>query len=74
MRKKLSKVTRTATANLLPKPIITFDNSDYNSQLITPSIKRGISFNREIVNKHAQILFLSAAQANTVCLSSNQIN
>jgi peptide deformylase len=71
MRKKLVRTGRAAL--LQPKPIITFDNPDYNDRLLNPAGGRSRNWNRELVNKHAQLLRLSAAQSNTLCLASNQI-
>jgi hypothetical protein len=72
MRKKIVKIAR--TVDLTSKPIITFDNEDYNHLLFTPSFNKGLVFNKSLAATHAQILKRSAAEANTVCLSSNQIN
>lgn len=72
MRKRLIKAARTVVAK--PWPIITFDNKDFSQQLLGNYKSKAISANSEVAGKHADILRLSAAQANSVCLASNQIN
>jgi len=41
--------------------------------LLTPYFNRNLALKKGTILKHAQVLALSAAEANSVCLASNQI-
>ena len=69
--RKIAKMTR---LTVKPYPVIRFDNEECTENLIFPVSSRGLQFSRTAVSKHAQILKLSAAQANSVCLATNQID
>jgi hypothetical protein len=56
-----------------PLPIIRFDNEEHNSHLTSPTTTKASQANPSTIAKHSELLALSAAEANSVCLSSNQI-
>lgn len=58
---------------LQPLPIIRFDNPDHNFHLTSPTQAKSEDANPSTFAKHRQVLALSSARANSVCLSSNQI-
>jgi peptide deformylase len=69
----MRKIGKIARITIKPYPILRFDNEDHNHLLLDPPNNRNIHHNKSIIAKHAEILKASAAEANSVCLASNQI-
>ena len=69
----MRKIRQIRRGTAKPLPIIRFDNPENLQFLIQPAFKRPLHFNPSLLQKHAEILQLSAAQANSVCLAANQI-
>ena len=68
--RKISKIPKMAIG---PRQIIRFDHDDLSPLLYNPTNHKTIHLHKKTLHKHANILQLSAAQANTVCLATNQI-
>jgi hypothetical protein len=56
-----------------PLPIVRFDISEFSGNLLRAPSNRSIDFCKKTINLHKNILKLSAAEANSVCLASNQV-
>ena len=56
-----------------PLPILRFDISEYNEHLLRAPSNRSIEFCKKTIDIHTNLLKLSAAEANSVCLASNQV-
>lgn len=69
----MRNITKPIRLAIRPNPILRFDDEDNFSKLVTPSFNRHIASKKGLIDRHAQILALSAAEANSVCLASNQI-
>ncbi len=72
--RKVKKVKRALQLAVdKPLPILRFDISDYNDHLLRGPSNRATQFCKRTIQSHMTLLKLSAAEANTVCLASNQL-